>query len=93
MLETGLINNAYGSARIRLGNTDVLVAVKAEIDKPLPSAPDRGRVQFFVDCSANATPEFEGRAQVYRFRDLSDKNVTKAKASYGFVSVVNEKVF
>jgi len=61
MLETGLINNAYGSARIRLGNTDVLVAVKAEIDKPLPSAPDRGRVQFFVDCSANATPEFEGK--------------------------------
>ena len=28
---------------------------------PLPGRPNEGRIEFFVDCSANATPEFEGR--------------------------------
>ena len=60
-VETGLVTHAAGSARLRLANTDILVAVKAEIGEPLPERPDAGRLQFSVDCSANATPEFEGR--------------------------------
>lgn len=61
ILETDLINNTSGSARVRLGNTDVLVGVKAEIGVPSTEMPDSGQIKFFVDCSANATPEFEGR--------------------------------
>ncbi|XP_017096441.2 exosome complex exonuclease RRP42 [Drosophila bipectinata] len=60
-LETGVVSNASGSARLRLANTDILVGVKTEIDVPSPLAPDYGKLEFFVDCSANATPEFEGR--------------------------------
>ena len=33
----------------------------AELEVPLPEQPNDGRIEFFVDCSANATPEFEGR--------------------------------
>jgi len=60
-LETDIVTHASGSAHLRLANTDVLVGVKAELDTPLSDHPDRGRIEFFVDCSANATPEFEGR--------------------------------
>ncbi|EDW74389.1 uncharacterized protein Dwil_GK21414 [Drosophila willistoni] len=60
-LETGLVSNASGSARLRLANTDILVGVKTEIDVPDPLTPEFGKLEFFVDCSANATPEFEGR--------------------------------
>lgn len=60
-LETDIVTHTSGSARLRLANTDVLVGVKAELDTPLPEAPGQGRLEFFVDCSANATPEFEGR--------------------------------
>ncbi|XP_060658993.1 exosome complex exonuclease RRP42 [Drosophila sulfurigaster albostrigata] len=60
-LETGLVSNASGSARLRLANTDILVGVKTEIDVPNPLTPEFGKLEFFVDCSANATPEFEGR--------------------------------
>ncbi|KAH8327030.1 hypothetical protein KR074_000916 [Drosophila pseudoananassae] len=60
-LETGVVSNASGSARLRLANTDILVGVKTEIDVPSPLAPEYGKLEFFVDCSANATPEFEGR--------------------------------
>jgi len=61
VLETGLVSHASGSCHLRLANTDILVGVKAELETPLPGAPDLGRIEFFVDCAANATPAFEGR--------------------------------
>ena len=60
-LETGVVSNTNGSCRLRLGETDLLVGVKAELGEPHPATPRRGRLEFFVDCSANAAPEFEGR--------------------------------
>lgn len=60
MIETDVVNNTSGSARVRLGNTDVLVGIKAEIETPTVENPDCGSITFFVDCSANAAPEFEG---------------------------------
>ena len=61
VLETGVVSHASVSCHLRLANTDILVGVKTELETPDPAAPDRGRVEFFVDCSANATPSFEGR--------------------------------
>lgn len=60
-LETDVVVHAMGSARLRLAKTDILVAVKADIDIPNPDRPKEGKIEFFVDCSANATPDFEGR--------------------------------
>lgn len=60
-LELGIVSHASGSARLRLANTDILVGVKTEIDVPTPEKFDEGHIEFFIDCSANATPEFEGR--------------------------------
>ncbi|KAG8237472.1 hypothetical protein J437_LFUL015691 [Ladona fulva] len=60
-VETEIVSNASGSARVRLANTDILVGVKTEIDTPSPTKPNEGKLEFFVDCSANATPAFEGR--------------------------------
>lgn len=60
-IETGIVTHANGSCRLRLANTDVLVAVKSEVDIPPLENPDEGKITFFVDCSANAAPEFEGR--------------------------------
>uniref|UniRef100_A0A915J4L9 Ribosomal RNA-processing protein 42 n=1 Tax=Romanomermis culicivorax TaxID=13658 RepID=A0A915J4L9_ROMCU len=61
LIETDVVQNANGSARVLLGQTDILVGVKAEIDVPEAARPKTGRIKFFVDCSANASPEFEGR--------------------------------
>lgn len=58
-LETSVIDSASGSARVKCGSTDVLVGVKPEITVPADGG-DEGSIKFFVDCSANATPEFEG---------------------------------
>ncbi|MCL4117883.1 UNVERIFIED_CONTAM: hypothetical protein GTU68_014934 [Idotea baltica] len=60
-IETGLVSTANGSARVRLARTDVLVTIKMEIERPLPAYPTHGKLEFSVNCSANAAPEFEGR--------------------------------
>lgn len=51
-LETNTVEHAFGSARLRLANTDVLVAVKLEIDVPFPEQPKEGKIEFFVDWLA-----------------------------------------
>uniref|UniRef100_A0A3Q2WWE9 Ribosomal RNA-processing protein 42 n=1 Tax=Haplochromis burtoni TaxID=8153 RepID=A0A3Q2WWE9_HAPBU len=48
-IETDVVSNTDGSAKVTL------------IGKPRPTVPAEGYLEFFVDCSANATPEFEGR--------------------------------
>ncbi|XP_058093468.1 uncharacterized protein LOC131239662 isoform X1 [Magnolia sinica] len=60
-VETGVIPQANGSARVRMGATDVIVSVKAELGKPSMLQPDKGKVAIFVDCSPTAAPMFEGR--------------------------------
>lgn len=64
-LQTHIVSNAHGSSRVRTGTdeheTDVLVGVRADIGPPLPSEPDKGIIIFSVDCTASASPEFEGR--------------------------------
>lgn len=60
-VQTSVISTTNGSAQVKLAGTNVLVGVKAVIDQPLPDAKEEGRIEFFVDCSANASPVFEGR--------------------------------
>lgn len=60
-VETGNIPQANGSARVKMGETDVIASVKAELGKPSPFQPDKGKVSIYVDCSPTAAPMFEGR--------------------------------
>lgn len=60
-IETKLMPQTHGSSRLRIGNTDVLVGVKVELDTPHADKPNEGKLEFFVDCSATATPAFEGK--------------------------------
>uniref|UniRef100_A0A8C7HCD9 Exosome component 7 n=1 Tax=Oncorhynchus kisutch TaxID=8019 RepID=A0A8C7HCD9_ONCKI len=39
-IETDMVSNTDGSAKVTLGHTDVLVGVKAEMGKPRPMVPD-----------------------------------------------------
>ncbi|PVD21192.1 hypothetical protein C0Q70_19360 [Pomacea canaliculata] len=86
-LETGLISNTSGSARLRLANTEILVGIKVELEEPKPEKPDTGRLEFFVDCSANATPEFEGRGG----EDLATEIMNFLSHSYSSETVLDLK--
>ncbi|KHN00660.1 Exosome complex component RRP42 [Glycine soja] len=60
-VETGVIPQTNGSARVRMGATDVIASVKAELGKPSLLQPDKGKVSIYIDCSSTAEPAFEGR--------------------------------
>lgn len=62
-LETGILPTASGSARARIGGgvTDVLVGVTASIAEPGPESPDCGFLEFSVEFSSLASPDFTGR--------------------------------
>ncbi|KAG5678251.1 hypothetical protein PVAND_007943 [Polypedilum vanderplanki] len=60
-LQTNVIASACGSARFCIANSDILVGIKPEIDAPFPDKPEEGKIEFHVDCSANALLDFEGR--------------------------------
>jgi len=70
-VETGVIPQANGSARVRLGATEIIASVKAELGKPNILHPDKGKVSIFVDCSPTAEPTFEGRGSEELSTELS----------------------
>ncbi|MBI2583868.1 MAG: exosome complex protein Rrp42 [Candidatus Aenigmarchaeota archaeon] len=58
-IETNFINSAEGSARLRLGNTEVVVGVKMGIGTPYPDTPDEGVLVVNAELVPLASPEFE----------------------------------
>ena len=58
-IEEGLIEKAEGSARVFLGNTEVLVGVKVETGEPFPDTPNEGVMTVNAELVPLAAPEFE----------------------------------
>ena len=58
-IETGVIDTAEGSARVRLGNTDVLVGIKATVGEPFPDTPNQGVIITNCELIPMAAPDFD----------------------------------
>ena|SRR3989338_4025709 len=52
-------NKAEGSARIKIGKTDVVVGVKLELGEPYPDSPDRGNLMCTAELLPLASPRYE----------------------------------
>jgi len=58
-LESGLIERAEGSARVRLGKTEVLVGIKIEAGEPFSDTPNEGVLTVNAELVPLASPTFE----------------------------------
>jgi len=58
-IETGIIGKAEGSAKVRLGRTEVLVGVKIETGEPFSDRPNDGVLTVNSEFVPLASPEFE----------------------------------
>lgn len=58
-LEAGIIERAEGSARVRLGKTEVLVGVKIEVGAPYSDRPNEGVLIVNAELVPLASPTFE----------------------------------
>ena len=59
MIETGLIQKANGSARVTLGNTQVIAGVKIATGTPFPDTPDKGLLVVNAEILPMASPYAE----------------------------------
>lgn len=58
-VELDIANTAEGSARVKLGKTEVIAGVKLEIGEPYPDSPDKGNLMVSGDLLPLASPRFE----------------------------------
>jgi len=59
VVEKDVLGKAEGSARVKIGETEVLVGVKMDIGEPYPDKPDDGVMIVGAEFSPIASPEFE----------------------------------
>ena len=58
-IETGVISKAEGSARVKIGNTQVIAGIKMDIGEPYPDTPDQGAMSTAAELIPLASPDFE----------------------------------
>lgn len=59
-IKTGVSKNAEGSAKVCIGETEVIAGVKMEVMKPYPDTPDEGSLMVNVELYPISNPSFEG---------------------------------
>src|SRR3989344_3286006 len=52
-------DKAEGSARIKMGKTDVVVGIKLQVGEPYPDSPEKGNLMVSGDLLPLASPRFE----------------------------------
>ena len=58
-IETEVSNKAEGSARVRLGNTEVIVGVKMDVGTPYPDSQDKGNLIVSTELLPLSSSRFE----------------------------------
>jgi len=82
-IESGLIERAEGSARVRLGRTEVLVGTKIEAGEPFTDTPNEGVLTVNAELVPLASPTFEPGPPDERSVELArvvDRGIRESKA-------------
>jgi exosome complex component RRP42 len=82
-LDSGVIERAEGSARVRLGKTDVMVGIKISTGAPFADVPEKGVLTVNAELVPLASPSFEpgppGEEAVELAR-VVDRGIRESKA-------------
>lgn len=58
-IETGIVGNAEGSAKVVCGETEILAGVKLTLGKPFPDRPENGALMVNAELIPMSSPDFE----------------------------------
>jgi len=58
-VDYGISNSAEGSARVKVGGTEVMAGVKMELTTPFPDTPDKGNLMVNAEFLPMSNPKFE----------------------------------
>jgi len=83
-IEYGVSKNAEGSARVKIGNTEVIAGVKMDISEPYPDVPDKGSMSVNVELLPLSNPNFElgppGIQAIELARAVIDRGIRESDA-------------
>lgn len=75
--------NAEGSARVKIGNTEVIAGTKLSVEKPYPDRPDEGTMIVNTELLPLSSPDFEKGPPSIQSIELSrvvDRGIRESKA-------------
>ena len=81
-IEIGVSKNAEGSARVKLGNTEVIVGVKMGITEPYPDSPEKGNLMVTAELSPISSARFESGPPKFPAIELArivDRGIRESK--------------
>lgn len=81
-IETGISKNAEGSARVKLGNTEVLVGIKMDVTEPYPDSKDKGNLMVTSELMPLSSSRYESGPPSIESIELSriiDRAVRESK--------------
>jgi exosome complex component RRP42 len=58
-IETGVVSRAEGSARVKIGNTQVIAGIKMDVGEPYSDSPESGVLTTAAELIPMASPDFE----------------------------------
>ncbi|VVB83970.1 Exosome complex component Rrp42 [uncultured archaeon] len=58
-IETGISKNAEGSARVKLGKTEVIAGIKLDVSAPYPDSKDKGNLMVTSELLPLSSPRFD----------------------------------
>lgn len=82
-LETNVIEKAEGSAKVQLGETQVLVGIKLQTGTPFPDSPDQGVIITSLELNPIASPSFEAgppREKAIEMARVVDRGIRESGA-------------
>ncbi len=82
IIETDISKNAEGSARVKIGKTEVLVGVKMDIGQPYPDAQDKGNMMVTAELLPLSSPRFENGPPKFPAIELArviDRGIRESK--------------
>ncbi|MBN2566617.1 exosome complex protein Rrp42 [Candidatus Woesearchaeota archaeon] len=82
-IEYDISKNAEGSARVKVGSTEILAGVKMEVMAPYPDQPNQGTMMVGAELLPFSNPEFEAgppSIQAIELARVVDRGIRESKA-------------
>ncbi|MBU2053307.1 MAG: exosome complex protein Rrp42 [Nanoarchaeota archaeon] len=82
IIDAGIAKNADGSARVRIGKTEVLVGVKMDVGVPYPDSKDKGTMMVTTELLPLSSPRFESGPPKFPSIELArviDRGIRESK--------------
>ena len=82
-VEYGVTKNAEGSARVKIGDTEVIAGIKLSVEKPYPDTPKEGNLMVGAELLPLSSPDFEAGPpgeEAIEIARVVDRGVREAKS-------------